>query len=90
VSIGEPTMGFTNTTYMFTATVSPSNASTPITYTWSPGLISGQGTAAASFSWSVPGAKTITVTAQNGGNVFSGTHNIAIVSYHVYLPLILR
>jgi hypothetical protein len=90
VSIGGPTMGFTNTTYMFTATVSPSNASTPITYTWSPGLISGQGTAAASFSWSVPGAKTITVTAQNGGNVFSGTHNIAIVSYHVYLPLIQR
>jgi hypothetical protein len=90
VSISGPTMGFTNTTYMFTATVSPPNASTPITYTWSPGPISGQGTTAASFSWSVPGAKTITVTAQNDGDVFSGTHDIALVSYRVYLPLILR
>ncbi len=90
VSISGPTMGFTNTTYTFTATVSPPNASTPITYTWSPGPLSGQGTAAAAFRWSVPGAKTITVTTQNGGDVFSRTHEIALVSHRVYLPLILR
>jgi hypothetical protein len=90
VSISGPTIGFTNTTYTFTATVSPPNASAPITYTWSPEPISGQSAAVASFSWSTPGAKTITVTAQNGGNVVSGTHDIALVSYRVYLPLILR
>ena len=90
VSISGPTIGFTGTTYIFTATVSPPNASAPITYTWSPGPISGQGTVAASFSWSMPGAKTITVTAQNDGDVVSGTHGIALVSHRVYLPLILR
>ena len=90
VSISGPTIGFTNTTYTFTATVIPPNASTPITYTWSPEPISGQDTAVASFSWSTPGAKTITATAQNGGGVINGTHDITLMSYRVYLPLILR
>jgi hypothetical protein len=90
VSISGPTIGFTNTTYAFTATVSPPNASAPVTYTWSPEPISGQGAALASYSWSTPGVKTITVTAQNGGEIVSGTHDIALVSYRVYLPLILR
>ncbi|MBN2002203.1 MAG: endoglucanase [Anaerolineae bacterium] len=79
--------------YTYQAIVSPSNASRPITYTWSPDPVQGQGTATANYLWSSVGTYAITVTAQNDGAVFTDVHIINVEDldlYHIYLPLILR
>lgn len=90
VSASGPTEGIVNESYTFVATVSPPDASTPIVYTWSPAPASGQGTSAATYNWPTPGAKTLTVTAQNaGGSVTSAPATITIYC-KVYLPLVLR
>ncbi len=78
VTISGPTSGVVNTTYTFAATVSPANASTPITYTWTPAPLSGQGMANAAYSWGADGSYTITVTAENGSGQATDTHVIVI------------
>lgn len=91
VSIAGPVFGFVDVPYTFTATISPTDATMPITYTWMPLPASGQATAAATYSWNTPGLKTITVTAQNAGGLAFDTHSIVVtVPYRVYLPLVLR
>jgi len=65
-------------TYVFSATIAPSNATAPVTYNWSPDPLSGQGTAYAVYRWDTPGAKTITVTVTNCGGVFYDDHTIDI------------
>jgi hypothetical protein len=43
------------------------------------------------FSWSDPGTKFITVTAQNkGGNLAQATHSINIKLWTTYLPFLMR
>lgn len=72
LSLVGPTTGYTGTAYAFTGTVSPANATTPITYTWQATDHSPTSGASAtrSFSWETPGLKAITATAQNcGGSV---------------------
>ena len=46
----------------------------------------------ASFTWSVPGNKIITVTAANAGGTISTTHSVSIVSasHKLYLSVIFR
>ena len=78
VTLAGPTSGAINATYAFTASISPVTATTPITYTWSPAPISGQGTVNASYTWATTGTKTITVTAQNPVNTVTNTHVIVI------------
>ncbi len=91
VSISGPTEGIVGETCVFTATVSPPTATLPITYTWSPTPASGQGEDTATYTWAAPGAKTISVTAENvAGAAPPGMHNIAIAEYQVYLPLVLK
>jgi hypothetical protein len=70
--------------YTFDAVVTPSNATTPIIYTWSPdGLVSGQGTASAAYQWGAPGVYTVTLAAENcGGEVFSDTHTVMVSGLH--------
>ena len=68
VEISGPTAGLVDTAYTFTATVQPPDASTPITYTWTPAPDSGQGTAYATYTWAVAATQQITVTAENGGS----------------------
>ncbi len=79
--------------YTFHAVVSPSDASTPITYTWSPNPAQGQGTATARYTWNVTGTYMITVTAQNTATVFSDTHTVYVSDIAmplIYLPVVLR
>lgn len=80
LSLAGPTSGYTGTVYAFTGTVSPANATTPITYTWQATDHSPTSGASASrtFSWDTPGFKTITVTAQNCGGSVTQYHTVQV------------
>ena len=96
VDIGGPTEGFVNAAYAFTATASPIVATLPITYIWQAtglALVTHTGglSDTFSFTWSAPGLKVITVTADNGiGAQVADVHAITVEQYHIYLPVILR
>jgi hypothetical protein len=92
VEITGPTSGYTHTLYAFTAEVTPTGASGPITHTWSPAPGAGSG-AVVSYTWATTGTQTINLTAENCGGSAADSHTITISAkgnYHVYLPLILK
>jgi len=85
VSVSGPISGDVGTELLFTADITPSNVTTPITYSWSSdGFIHSGGTGMipteyAYYRWDSPGVKTITVTVRNCGRQdFSYTHSITI------------
>jgi hypothetical protein len=90
VAISGPGSGDANTTYTFAAAVTPSNASTPIVYTWTPAPDSGQGTSSANYTWATEGVQTISVSANNCGGTVNDTHTIIIGGQRVYLPMLVR
>lgn len=89
VTITGPTVGSANTPYAFTGTVAPADATLPVTSTWAPAPVSGQGTPTATYQWSTPGAYTVTLSAENCGGIVEATHEITIRN-RVYLPLVLN
>jgi hypothetical protein len=86
ISISGPSSGHHNTSYTFTAAVSPPNATLPITTTWAAAgqetiTQTGGGITTHSLAWSTSGVKTITVTAQNSSSgPVTATHQITITS----------
>jgi len=78
VSIDGPAEGYTGLDYTFEAQLEPPDATEPITYTWTPNPDSGQGTASATYRETVTGTLLFTVTAENYGGLFTGTHSIEI------------
>jgi len=91
VTIGGPTTGDKDTDYVFTATVQPPNATPPINYAWSSAnLVSGQGSANATYRWSKSGEYQIIVSAGNCGGAENDDHTIEIGIKYVYLPLVMR
>ena len=96
VSLTAPTLGEPNTSYPFTADVSPSFASTPITYTWqSTGhdTITNTGgiSNTVSLSWDSLGSKSVVVTAVNEtDSAVSQIHTIEIAppQQKIYLPVV--
>jgi hypothetical protein len=78
VRINGPTSGYTDTLYAFTAVGTPSNATEPITYTWAPAPVSGQGTASASYQWTTSGGHTLSLVVENCGGAVSDTHSVTI------------
>jgi hypothetical protein len=90
VTIDGPEIGVISATYVFTASVSPANASLPITYAWSPSPLGGQGASVATYRWDTGGVKSITVGVQNEGDVFTTDHTITILEKGMYLPLVVR
>jgi len=96
VTIAGPTAGFTQTGYIFIATASPVTTTLPITYTWeatgqSPVTSTSGLNDTVTFTWSVIGTQTITVTAMNVVRAVTGTHVITISPVHkLFLPLVLR
>jgi hypothetical protein len=78
VTISGPTEGITETSYAFTAVVSPADVTEPLTYVWSPEPDSGQGTASASYRWTTPTVYSITVEVENCGGVVRATHTILV------------
>jgi len=93
VEISGPIFGIINIPFNLTALITPPDATTPITYTWSPEPYSGQGAATATYSWSVASKQTITVTVNNGSGPVGDTHTMLIKSDRfgiLYLPTVLR
>lgn len=93
VTIIGATRGKVGHTYSFTAQVTPSDATTPISYEWTPAPASGQGTAHVTYRWDTPGDRSITARVENCGGSRTATHTIAIVTgpwYDSYLPLVLH
>ena len=81
VAISGPVSGVTNTTYVFTATPIPVNATQPVAYTWSPDPESGQGTVSARYRWETAGSKSLYVAAGNcggGTNTATAHHTITL------------
>jgi hypothetical protein len=79
-----PTVGVVKTPYTFTATVSPVTATQPITYAWRAtdlGTVMHTGgdlDDSATFTWTTPGPKVITVTTSNVAGTVSATHGITL------------
>jgi photosystem II stability/assembly factor-like uncharacterized protein len=91
-----PTTGTLNTSYNFTATVSPITTTKPLTYVWE---ATGQTTVTNTdvnsltntipFTWNTLGIKVITATASNSTNMVETNYMINITK-NIYLPIILR
>jgi hypothetical protein len=103
VVISGPTTGITETTYIFTADVSPSTAAQPITYVWqasnqSQETHTGGGLSdTVDFTWNITGTQAITVTATNAYGTATDTHTITINdpshgpgAFPVYLPIVIK
>jgi hypothetical protein len=90
--IDGPTTGETDQNLTFTSRITPTNATTPITYTWSSnGLVSGQGSNTAVYNWSTSGQYQIVASAANCGGAINDSHQIVIApKYRVYLPLVIK
>ncbi len=97
-SIAGPSVGRYDSTYLFTATVSPITTTVPITYVWDAtdqSSIIRTSTSLSdaiplSWTWGITGTHWITVTAINAGGNAVGTHLITIEPFRLYLPLVLR
>ncbi len=101
VTASGSTQGNTNHTYTFNAAIAPEITTFPITYTWeatdkAPIVHANlyQTTDSVALAWSMPGTKTITVTAAMAGATTHDVHEIVIkglvLDEHVFLPLVLR
>lgn len=84
VTLSGPAEGVVNTTYTFTALVSPPQVTLPLTYTWTAGdmlpvaAVSGIGHTTA-YSWTTPGTYDITVAVLNAEQTaISRSHTISI------------
>ena len=101
VAASGATQGDTNQAYTFNATISPEILNLPITYTWeatdkAPIVHANlyQTTDSAALTWTMPGTKTITVTAAIAGAATQSTHLIdvegLVLDKFIFLPLVLR
>lgn len=95
------TQGNTDHAYTFNAAIAPEITIFPITYTWeatdkAPVVHANlyQTYDSAAFTWSIPGTKTITITAAMAGATTYDVHEIVIkglvLDKHIFLPLVLR
>ena len=92
VGITGPTKGYTGAYYAFTAAITPTGATPPIVYTWSPVPVLGQGSASATYTWATGGDQTLSVAASNcsGAGSASDDHVISIVDIELipmHLPI---
>jgi len=101
VTASGATQGDTNRTYIFNAVISPTITIFPITYTWeatdkAPIVHANlyQTYDSAAFSWTMPGTRTITITAAMAGATTYDVHEIVIkglvLDKHIFLPLVLK
>jgi hypothetical protein len=84
---------YIDTQYTFQAVITPTDATEPITYTWTPEPVSGQDTLTAIYQWSVTGTYTLTLQAENCGGPVTATRQFQLWEsdrYLIFLPLVLR
>lgn len=78
VSLTGPATATVNTAYAFNATITPINATTPITYSWAPEPESGQGTANATYRWDSAGEKTLFLGVENCGTFVADVQSVLV------------
>lgn len=84
VTISGPSLAATGQAVTFNAALAPPDTTAPITYTWSatglPDIVHSSSalTDSASFTWTAPGAKTVSLTATNTGGSASANHNLTL------------
>lgn len=86
VAIGGPADLRVRETGIFTATHFPVTATVPVTITWT----NGSSGPTAAYSWTMPGAYTVTVTATNACGGAGANWGVAVRGYRIYLPLVRR
>ncbi len=93
IHVTGPATGTLNTELTFTMHITPTEATEPLTITWTPEPDNEQGTAEATYQWDTAGIYTITLTADNCGGSRTATRSIQVrerEDYFIYLPLVLR
>jgi uncharacterized repeat protein (TIGR01451 family) len=80
ITISGHSTGEVGALYAFNTAVSPPNASSPITYTWTPEPNTGQGFPNAAYSFDQAGEYIIGAQAENCGAFAAGIHSIRISS----------
>ncbi len=78
LQISGPLNGVIGQSLVYTAQISPSSATPPLTYLWSPQPVSGQNTSQAAFSWDSAGQKTIQLTASHYGVSVNAVYTVTI------------
>ncbi len=82
VSVSGPDTGYPDQEYSFAALTGPTDATQPLTYTWSSfGLVDAPGviTNTAAYTWTTLGPHTVSLDTQNCGGTVSASHTIDIV-----------
>jgi hypothetical protein len=89
VQVAGPALLVAGREALYRAASVPITASRPLTFTWS----SGQVGPTATYSWTLTGTYTITVSAQNACGEGAGTFRVEVLAdwpYHLFLPLVWR
>lgn len=79
VTISGPTSVIARNPVTLTAAMLPLAANLPITYTWSPTPVLGQGSAQAVYNWIDVGSHPVSLTATNCGGAIMDGHTILVV-----------
>jgi hypothetical protein len=94
VEIDGPSTSTLYQTSRFSAIISPTEVSWPVTYTWTPDPVNGQDTDVAIYNWDSLGNKTVTVVAENPCSTAANTKTITVTFgprlFKVNLPFILH
>jgi len=91
--ISGPALGEIGTTYTYRALTTPAGPTPPITYTWSPAPLTGQGTSEATYAWPSAGDFPNAVQVENCAGMYTPTLDVKIVAgelERVHLPLVVR
>lgn len=86
-TIEGPVQGLPSQVYTFTAAFSPTNITKPISYTWSPKPLIGQGTLNAIYQWQHLGTETVGFTVANKAGSISTTHKITLAGELAHVAL---
>jgi uncharacterized repeat protein (TIGR01451 family) len=78
LTLNGPEAGIAQTDYTFTAVLAPANATSPITFTWSPEPKSGQGTASAVYNFASAGEHVVFLGAENCGSFAADVRTVGI------------
>jgi uncharacterized repeat protein (TIGR01451 family) len=80
VALNGPATATTGATVNFSTSVSPLDATTPISYTWKPEPLNGQGTPNAAFSWDTAGEQVVAVQTEHCGGFAANAASVAVSS----------
>jgi uncharacterized repeat protein (TIGR01451 family) len=78
VAISGALTGLVDETLVFTAENTPSNATLPVLYTWTPEPVSGQGTASATYQFAAAAEHIIEVQVENCGAFAAGVQTVLV------------